>query len=107
MRIKEPALALSLIVLGTISYAWSQAPTDPQLSTSDRVALTALENQIQTARQQEQAIAQEWQQNHPGWMLMPGTFQPRKMGESSGPAGVPAHPAAGSAPKTPVPTKPN
>lgn len=65
-------LALSLA-------AYAQQP--PTLSTSDRVAIAALEKakadarkQYDDAMQSEQAVLNEWLAAHPGYHLNPQTF---------------------------------
>ena len=67
-------LKSTLIILALCSIALAQAP--PQLSTADRVALQALENQKQQAQQsmmqaqqQEAIIEHEFSVAHPGWRI--------------------------------------
>jgi hypothetical protein len=72
-------LAVTVCVLTIGAVSQSMAPT---LSTSDKVAISALEQQkqeagkqYQAAQQQELAILREWQVAHPGWHVDEKSFQ--------------------------------
>jgi hypothetical protein len=67
-------------ILMISSIALAQAP-HPELSTSDKVAITAIEQkkqdaqkQFSDAQQQEVAILREWSEAHKGWHVNPQTF---------------------------------
>lgn len=71
-------IVASTILISTFAVAQSVSPT---LSTSDKVAITSLEQtkqaaqkQYSDAQQQEASIVQEWNKAHPGYHVNPQTY---------------------------------